>query len=196
MNVLDTIREFISSPEPMTDVRIGSVGAVKIPTDLLTRTKIYPVEENLRLAEQEGVKPVSMQDIISQFDAAQLARAVFFDQRPSNCSFGNFWRIASPAPENPDHIMLQFCNSFGQDIIQIPPVTVSKNDILFTGMSIESYALDGKDATLEEVNTLLRSEKKKENYTFPKNRLSYGEDAQYFADAQGKLTTAWSPSVG
>ncbi len=103
---------------------------------------------NLRLAEEIGIKPLSLREILDQIGLEKIESAVLFDTPPS--LLGNHWRVTEMTEET---ATIQFCSIFGnRDYLRIPPAEVSLDQVLFTGVSIQEFELDGRPATLTEAS--------------------------------------------
>lgn len=134
------------------NLKFGSV-SVDIDSRVYDKIKflsyIQSTEFNLKLAEKDGIKPLSLKEISEQIDSDTLGKAVLFDT-PSVLP-GNHWRVVEVDKEKASAI-LQLCGNFGNyDYSMIPPVNIPLDTPMFTGISIQEYELNGSSVSLKEV---------------------------------------------
>ena len=116
------LKEFLSRLKPeetLTELRFGPA-AVDVKTkdlkNILFPCSIKDNEYNLILAEKNGVKPLTLGEIINQINPEHLSQTVLFDTSPKCASGGNRWRILKLNREE-NFGTLQFCGPFGNMIM-------------------------------------------------------------------------------
>ena len=74
---------------------MANFAGIKVPVsveDLLTMPAA-DTQFNLYCAERDGIKPLSIGEVIRQLPPDQIAKSVLFDTPPSGLLPGNHWRI-------------------------------------------------------------------------------------------------------
>ncbi len=143
-----------------------------------------PNESNLRIAREKGIKPLSLREIIAQIEPEKIGNAVFFDTPPSNRWRGNFWRVTEMTEET---ATLQLCNTFGNyDSETVSPVEISLDRVLFTGVSIQKFELDGRPATVAEATQTVK-EASRAKKPYPRARLKGISRTYLYSNSEGRL---------
>jgi hypothetical protein len=183
---MQRLLEHFRHHEKTVSIHIGPSNPIDIPEHVYQMHLWQNVEENIRLATEAGIKPLSIDDIIRQFSIDTLSRqAVLFDTPPVPGFAGNHWRLIGV--EQPT-VHLQMCGIFGNYIQEgIPVLTFRRDAVLFTGLSIQRYSIENKSQSLEHVLYRREQEKLKGKATMPSD-ITYEGETIYFADVKGKLT--------
>jgi len=180
------LREWANRPVSGT-VHFGEV-AVDIPD--VRELEGIPFQNTalyLELSNEMGIKPLSLEDILSQTDRKVLDNSVLFDAPPAVGCPGNHWRIVDIDPQRRVGT-LQLCSFLGgYDYHQMPPFEVSYETPMFTGLSHQEYEIDGEPAVLSEVAQ--RVNKAIDSYgcgDYPESVEQKGETI-YSSNASGEL---------
>jgi hypothetical protein len=118
-------------------------GAVRIqarPSEYpTTESLIHDIDDNLERAYENGIKPISLLQILEQVPQGNIEFCVLSDTPMRRAIPGNTWRVASI-----DHtsatVTLQRCNTLGtRDFTEVSPVTVPSATPMFTTLYIYDY---------------------------------------------------------
>jgi hypothetical protein len=151
-------------------------------------------EANLRIARKNGVKPLSLEEILAQIKPEEIGKAVLFDTPPVRGFVGNHWRITriTELDRERKYATLQLCGIFGTyDYDQVLPVNVPLNTVMFTGVSIQKFKLNSTPATLKEVVCEVKKARDEGRDPFESSGITYDEHDNgtiFFSDEEGKLT--------
>ena len=136
-------------------------------------------------ASRQGIKPLSLADLLPQLKREWLPNTVFFDVVPLIMG-GGHWRISSFDPKG---ITLQVCDFYGRsDFKEFPQISIPHPDLsttpLFTGVSIQHYSYKGKPIGLNEVQTIMHLS---ENLNEGPVDLRHEGESILFANFNGEL---------
>lgn len=146
-------------------------------TDLQYSLMAQP-STNLKQAQELGIKPLSLGDILQQTQPDNLPRMVLFDSSQGTM-FPNHWRLLG-IDEATKTATLQLCGPFGTYDLSpdspfqgtptkgLKPYRVSVDKPFFTGISIQHFETHGIPLTLEQVaiayrEAIAKAEKQERN---------------------------------
>ena len=184
------LKEFLSQLKPketLTELRFGPA-AIDVKTkdlkNILFPCSIKNNEYNLILAEKNGVKPLTLGEIINQINPEHLSQTVLFDTPPKRGFAGNHWRILEIDQEQ-NFGTLQFCGPFGNyDYDLIPSFNISFDTPLFTGVSLQKYEIDESPVSLQEVVKTIQELGKPDYYPECLKRV---DENILWSNSQGEL---------
>lgn len=185
--ILKELRAFFSNKEPTAKITVGSAPPVDVPERVLFANPVISPSFQMREAHRRGLSPVNFDQLLQQFPLEELQNAVLFDTTPMAVTPGNHWRILSVDDEH-HKVNIRLCGPFGNhDVRDIPPFSVSKKDVLFTGINRVQYEKDKQPVSLDAVNDLvMQAGYGTDNFMYPRN-LRLTSEAIYFANSQGQL---------
>lgn len=183
--IREKLRRMFSRSVPGT-IRFGEVSVAVPDVRALQATPIQSTEGNLRWAEREGIRPVGLADVLGQVGREVVENSVFFDTPPSPVSGGNHWRVVKIDPQRSVGT-LQLCGIFGNiDYREVPPIQVSHETPMFTGISHQRFSIGGEPATLSQVVARVHEVRAHGPGSYPEDVQHDGE-VIYWADSSGNL---------
>lgn len=186
--ILRSVKERFSKPTFHTLV----FGPVSVKVDLgrkwegLFRVPVYDTARNLESARENGIRPLSLAEVLSQING-KTDNLVLFDTNPV-VGPGNHWRVLHLDQEKRIGT-LQLCGTFGTyDYQQVPPVEVPFDAVMFTGISFHpKYTISGTPAKLADVVRVIQ-ESCQQGRDYPNEvDIDHEADSIYFSDAKGTL---------
>lgn len=163
-------------------INFGGISATITDPKILDRLPLADTALNLNLARERGRKPLCFAEVLEQLGAGELANAVLFDTPPFG--IGNHWRVIGIDPG--ESVTLQLCNEFGSlDYDAVSPIQVPANQSFFTGVSLHTYAYQGRDYPLAFATRLVKQTYEASD-EYPEG-LHMTRDDILFSDAEGNL---------
>lgn len=150
---MSSIKECLSGlfdrkTEPITRQLHGVEFTINNPTEWTT--EIIFDYGDFETAEKSGIYPTTLRSIIEQTGEEKLPYLVLFDTK-TRMGGGNHWRVIELMPEK-DLATIRFCQIFGWgDFERVDDITISYDQVFFTGVTDLEWEIDGNKATLQEV---------------------------------------------
>lgn len=182
--VVEKLREILGRRKPV-EVSLGPITITVKDRRHIPSLPLAKIDLNLRIAHENGVKPLSLQDILSQIQLTDIANTVFFDTPPAIPVAGNHWRVIRINPDTKS-ATLHFCGTYGSfDYNNVSPVEVPLTQPLFTGISIQEYKLDNAPATLSQVAQAVADA----GNEYPRSNIKYLSERIFWSGSEGLLQT-------
>ena len=138
---------------------------------------------NLKHAGENGVKALSLGEILVQVRPEGIKNMVLFDS-PRDIGFpGNHWRIQEIEADR-EVATLLLCNELGTRDYNFPPIEVPFDTPLFTGISVPRLELNGRPVSLEEAARAVN--KIRGDISYP-GSLKYIGETIMWSSPDGKL---------